>query len=564
MTTDLELLQDYARNKSEASFTALVNRHLNLVYSAALRQVRSPQLAEEVAQSTFMDLARQAQGLAPDTVLTAWLYQVTRRTAINVVRGEARRQTREQAAYELTAMNPTENDWTQVEALLDEAMHTLDEPDRTAVLLRYFESKSLREVGQVLGASDNAAQKRISRAVERLREFFTSRGAAIGTSGLVVAISTNAVQAAPIGLAATISTAVLVSGTTLASSTAAAASITKAITMTTLQKALIAVTCTTAVGTAIFEAHKASTLETQVQTLQQQQAPLGEQMRQLESERDEAAQQLAALRADNERLNVETSELLKLRGEVAMLRRNQGAREPGAALPSPPAGTAPAPGPSPMEMGRELGMAVVQGQPGAFDKLLESAKAAFTNFNAKNVGLNDQRRGELQSETFMPLHAAFKVIEEAALGGSQLAIDAVVQAMQIPQLKGNAVQCIGALAGNGDEAALEVLLNPRKYDLLPSSVVGSLQPAADKGNQKAIDALAAVANDATQPALWYQAASGLEKSAGTGNAVAIDALIGLSASPNRSVRMAVMRGLKAAAANQDARAAEALRLMGPE
>src|ERR1043165_2827764 len=172
MIGDLELLHDYARHKSEEAFTALVHRHLNLVYSAALRQVRSPQLAEEVVQSAFMDLARQAPQLAPDTVLTAWLYQVTRRTAINVVRREARRQIREQVASELTAMNAPGNDWTHVEGILDEAMDALDDTDRTAVLLRYFENKSLREVGQLLGATDNAAQKRIGRAVERLREFF--------------------------------------------------------------------------------------------------------------------------------------------------------------------------------------------------------------------------------------------------------------------------------------------------------------------------------------------------------------------------------------------------------
>ncbi len=342
MTSDLELLQSYARNKSEESFTALVNRHLNLVYSAALRQVRSPQLAQEVVQSAFIDLARQAQRLAPDTILTAWLYQVTRRTAINVVRREARRQIREQVASELTAMNATDNDWTHVEALLDEAMHALDETDRTAVLLRYFENKSLREVGQILGASDNAAQKRIGRAVERLREFFTRRGVAIGASGLVGAISANAVQAAPIGLAATIST-LLVSGTTWS----ATATITKAITMTTLQKTCIAATLVVAAGTAIiFEAHKASTLQTQVQTLQNQQAPLAEQIEQLQRERDEAARQLTALQVDNERLNQNTSELLKLRNEVAILRRNQLAPQQAAVLPSAPAAAA-SNGPSP-------------------------------------------------------------------------------------------------------------------------------------------------------------------------------------------------------------------------
>src|SRR6185295_17695576 len=102
---DLELVRAFARDQSQDAFTALVQRHLNLVYWAALRQVRSPQLAEEVAQSVFTDLARNAARLKPDTILTAWLYQVTRRTAINEVRGEARRQLREQIAVEMNAMN---------------------------------------------------------------------------------------------------------------------------------------------------------------------------------------------------------------------------------------------------------------------------------------------------------------------------------------------------------------------------------------------------------------------------------------------------------------------------
>ena len=104
-------------------------------------------------------------------------------------------------------MNATAADWTHIEPLLDEAMHALDDTDRAAVLLRYFENKSLREVGQTLGTSDDAAQKRVSRAVERLREFFAKRGVTVGASGLVVVISANAVQAAPVGLAVTISAA---------------------------------------------------------------------------------------------------------------------------------------------------------------------------------------------------------------------------------------------------------------------------------------------------------------------------------------------------------------------
>src|SRR5437763_7556385 len=105
--TDLELLARYTGQRAEDAFGEIVRRHLDLVYSAALRQVRSPQLAEEVAQSAFTDLARNAHRLAPETVLTAWLYQVTRRTAIDAVRREARRQLREQIATEMNAVNAT-------------------------------------------------------------------------------------------------------------------------------------------------------------------------------------------------------------------------------------------------------------------------------------------------------------------------------------------------------------------------------------------------------------------------------------------------------------------------
>ena len=245
---DLELLARYTGEKAEDAFAEIVRRHLDLVYSTALRQVRSPQLAEEVAQATFLSLASDANRLTPDTILAAWLYRVAHRTAANVVRREARRQLREQIATEMNAINATAADWTHIEPMLDEAMHALDETDRAAVLLRYFENKSLRDVGTTLGTSENAAQKRLGRAVERLREFFAKRGITVGASGLIVVLSANAVQAAPVGLAVTISTATALAGTTLLTTTTA--TVGKAIAMTTLQKALVAVALTV-VGSAI-------------------------------------------------------------------------------------------------------------------------------------------------------------------------------------------------------------------------------------------------------------------------------------------------------------------------
>ncbi len=289
--TDLELLARYSRQKAEDAFAEIVRRHLDLVHSAALRQVRCPQLAEEVAQSTFMKLARQAQQLAPHTILTAWLYQVTRREAIDVVRREARRQLREQAATEMNTMNATAEDWTHIEPLLDEAMHALDDTDRSAVLLRYFENKSLRGVGEALGTSEDAARKRVNRAVECLREFFAKRGVTVGATGLVVVISANAVQAAPVGLAVMISTAGTLVGTTL--TTAASTASTKAIAMTTFQKSLTSTALVLAIGTGIYETRRAEILRSQVQALQQQITPLTEQMALLVDERDNIASRLS-------------------------------------------------------------------------------------------------------------------------------------------------------------------------------------------------------------------------------------------------------------------------------
>jgi RNA polymerase sigma factor (sigma-70 family) len=314
MKSDLELLRDYAQKKSEESFAELVCRHVNLVYSAAFRQVRSLQLAEEVAQSVFIDLARNAGKLKPDTVLTAWLYQVTRRTAIDVVRCESRRQLREQIASEMNAMNATASDWMHVEPFLDEAMHTLDETDRAAVLLRYFENKSLREVGQALGTSEDTAQKRVSRAVERLREFFSKRNVTVGTSGLAVLISANAVHAAPVGLAATISSAAVLAGTAVSTSTIITA--TKTIAMTTIQKTLITAALAVVAGAGIYEAHQASNLRNQVQDRVQN-------LQQLQRERDDATNRLASLADELARVKKNPTEVLKLRGEVGALRQEK-------------------------------------------------------------------------------------------------------------------------------------------------------------------------------------------------------------------------------------------------
>jgi RNA polymerase sigma factor (sigma-70 family) len=331
--TDLELLTRYARDNAEDAFAELLRRHIDLVHSAALRQVRSPQLAEEVAQSAFLKLVRHASQLPSGTVLTAWLYQVTRREAIDLVRKEARRHLREQIATEMNAINATPDDWAQVEPLLDEAMHGLDDTDRTAILLRYFENKPLREVGQTLGTSEDAAQKRVGRALDRLRAFFGEHGISVGAGSLFALISANAVQAAPVGLSMSIITA------TFAGKSIATAAAGKAITMSTLQKGLVGFIAVS-VSTAIIVQHRGNeSLRTENTALRAQTNQLVK-LIPLASE-EQAAARLASGANELHVLNNEHSELLRLRGETALLRRQvaQLTQQPqGTLKPNPAAG----------------------------------------------------------------------------------------------------------------------------------------------------------------------------------------------------------------------------------
>jgi RNA polymerase sigma factor (sigma-70 family) len=316
MTSDWDLLGQYARQSSQDAFAELVRRHLDLVYSAALRQVRSPQLAEEVAQSVFADLARNAVKLKSGTILTAWLYQVTRHTAIDVVRRESRRQARERIAVEMNTMNATASDWMQVEPFLDEAMEALDDTDRSAILLRYFENKNFREVGEALGTSDDTAQKRVGRAIERLRGFFAKRGITVGASGLAVALSANAMQAAPAGLVVTISAAATLAGTAVSTSTSIAAI--KAIAMTTLQKTVITATLVFAgLATSLVIQHQAQVkLGEENQSLRQQNA-------QLQTDNTVLSNRVVQTRGSTALSSDRLRELLRLRGEVGVLRRQQ-------------------------------------------------------------------------------------------------------------------------------------------------------------------------------------------------------------------------------------------------
>ena len=208
MADDMTLLREYAETRSEVAFSTLVDRHIHFVYSSALRQVRDPQLAQEVTQVVFIILARKAAKISPNSILSGWLFKTVRFTASAQIKAHIRRQRREQEAQvnSLLTQEPSpEQTWQQMSPLLDEALAKLSETDRQAVLMRYFENKSLAQVGGALAVNEDAARKRVGRAVEKLRQFFARRGVALSVLAIGSALSTHAVQAAPPGLAAAIS-----------------------------------------------------------------------------------------------------------------------------------------------------------------------------------------------------------------------------------------------------------------------------------------------------------------------------------------------------------------------
>ena len=282
--SDEDLLRQYASTGSSAAFAELVRRYVSLVYSAAKRQVQSSALAEDIAQSVFTDLSQHARKLKAGQPLAAWLYLVTRRTAIDAIRSESRRQSREQTAAEIAGMKSNPSLWAQIEPYLDEAMETLNEADRQAVLLRFFACKSLREVGETLGTSEGAAQMRVSRALEQLRSVFARRGIAVTAAGLATDLSANVVLSVPTGLNASVAAG--------ATSAAALVQATHTIAMTALNKTLIAASVVLS-ASLIYEISLLGTGRNQVLKLEQNIAGQQVQAQQLTDELKRAAALLA-------------------------------------------------------------------------------------------------------------------------------------------------------------------------------------------------------------------------------------------------------------------------------
>lgn len=206
MSDDLdsnELLRAYAARQDEAAFSQLVRRHVDLVFSTARRQLSGDaDAARDVSQTVFCDLAQKAREIPKEIPIAGWLYRHTSYLASNHSRSSRRRDQRErQAALMQDLHRPTELNWNEVAPVLDEAMQSLPEDDRDALVLRFFENRKLREVGHSLGATEDAARKRVERALEKLRGELLSRGVVSTAAALGPMVSGNAVMPAPTGLA---------------------------------------------------------------------------------------------------------------------------------------------------------------------------------------------------------------------------------------------------------------------------------------------------------------------------------------------------------------------------
>jgi len=309
--TDRELLNQLARQRSENAFNEIVRRHVDLVNSAAFRQLGSADTARDITQIVFILLTKQAKQLKPDVILTGWLYRTTRNLCLEHIRKDQRRREREQAAADHLMNTTSADQWEHVAPQLEPAMDELNDAERHAVLLRYFKNKSLRDVGVELGIGEDAAQKRVSRALDRLRDIFTKRGVTLSATALATTLSGSAVQAAPAAVITTISTAALGAGLTAAVNTTS--------TMTTLfnlktAAAVIAAAAITGTSTYLVKEREVDRVNTEQRTLNETHAKLAADQEQARTTIQLRDDQIAMLKKD-------LADLPRLRGEVDRLNR---------------------------------------------------------------------------------------------------------------------------------------------------------------------------------------------------------------------------------------------------
>jgi RNA polymerase sigma factor (sigma-70 family) len=315
--TDSDLLRAYAENGCESAFAELVNRNVSLVYSVARRVVVDIHLAEDVTQTTFVALAREAPHLVGRTFLSSWLHRTASNSAAKLVRGEMRRRGREQEAYAMqTTPSDSDSTWEEIAPVIDAGLNKLAEADRVAILLRFFEKKTAREIGAAFKLSEEAAQKRVARALERLRVILAGQGARLSVPTLAALITAQAVSGTPTGLATSVTVSALASG-------AAAGGVTfttlKLVVMSKLKVGTATALIVVGVATPLVLQHQTVTRLHNENVALQEQARLAPELRR---ENEKLSRELSDVRQSQSLTSVQFNELQRLRGEVGPLRRD--------------------------------------------------------------------------------------------------------------------------------------------------------------------------------------------------------------------------------------------------
>lgn len=316
MTVTTHPLADYAATGSEAAFRKLVEEHVGLVYSTALRKVAGDaHLAQDIAQIVFADLARKARELPAGVVLGGWLHRHTCLKAAECIRTLRRRQAREQTAVQMNSSEDPgpEADWSEVAPLLDDAMDQLKPEERDALVLRFFERRDFRAIGAALGISDDAAQKRVTRALDKLYALLAGRGITTTAAALGAALSAQAVTSIPSGLVATLAGAALAGVATTTAGGSLFGSLFPLMATTSFKAGVIALLAVGA-ATGLFLQHR------KLERLREDNADLVERLTQASL----PAPAAAVAPEDAIRERVERAELLRLRGEVSRLRAAAG------------------------------------------------------------------------------------------------------------------------------------------------------------------------------------------------------------------------------------------------
>jgi RNA polymerase sigma factor (sigma-70 family) len=312
-----QLLAQYVATGSETAFRDLVARYVDLVYSAAVRLVNGDtHLAEDITQTVFADLARLARTMSREMMLGGWLHRHTCFVASKTLRGERRRQERERQVVEMNALEDhSAANLASLAPVLDEAVNQLSTEDRAAILLRFFEQQDFRSVGESLGSNEEAARKRVDRALDKLHALLKVRGVTLSGTALAATLATGSVTAAPAGFALSISTAALAAA---AAGTGTTLTILQIMSMTKLKVTVITAVVAAGITIPLVMQHQAKTQLAEANGALQQQTQRSEE---LMAENARLTKLAAQPKATPATTNSPSLELLRLRGEVARLRQ---------------------------------------------------------------------------------------------------------------------------------------------------------------------------------------------------------------------------------------------------